>query len=318
MASSGSRETSVQHSRPRPPPRCGVSSLIAPPKPASTQSKAIPNDDVRKSVDDHPSAGRPRLSNHGGEASLGKPVAVMAGKGVFIGAGATGIAQLTRTGVVIKTPWKGKDRAEKCRNDMITEMRIYQRVGPHPRLIRMLDWDPEDCSLTLENMANGSLREYLRANFKSISLHQRLIWAKQAADAVHVLHSADVIHCDVSPRNFLLGDDLDLRIADFGGSSLQGSKASACAPVRYTKPGLDWRAPPMIEDDIFSLGSMIYLLVTGQPPFHDLSSAEVESRFAARSFPDATGLPCGHVIRTCWARSMASAQAVADLLTSEL
>jgi len=246
-----------------------------------------------------------------------KPSVVMEGKGDLIGWGTTGIVQRMATGVVIKTPWKGEREAE-CRKDMATEARIYQQLGHHPRLARMVDWDPEQCTLTLEDMPNGSLRNYLEINHESVSPSQRLAWAKQAAEGVQLLHSTNVIHCDIGPRNFLVGADLSLRIADFSGSSIQGSQASACPGTRFTRPEFDWRTPPKIEDDLFSLGSTIYTIITGQPPFRDLDSDEVETRYAARSFPDVSDQLCGHVIEGCWTGSISSAQQVLDLLAIEL
>ena len=53
-----------------------------------------------------------------------------------------------------------------------------------------------------------------------MSLRRR--WAKQAAEGVRLLHSHGVIH-DISPRNFLLDGELDLKIADFAGLSLLDS-----------------------------------------------------------------------------------------------
>lgn len=184
--------------------------------------------------------------------------------------------------------------------------------SPHDRL------GPKNYTLTLEEMPNGSLRDYLQANYEGISPLQRLIWAKQAAEGAQLLHSSKVVHCDLGPRNFLVAADLSLRIADFSGSSLDGSQASACPGTRFTRPDFNWRTPPKVEDDLFSLGSTIYQLVTGQIPFPELSSDEVETRYAASSFPDVAGQPCSHIIEGCWAGNISSAQEVVDLLAVEL
>lgn len=91
-------------------------------------------------------------------------------------------------------------------------------------------------------------------------------WAKQAAEGLAALHSIGVVHCDISPRNFLLDLDLNLRISDFGGASLSGSEPSAVAQTRFRHPQFDWDAPPTYGDDIFSLGSLIYFIMTGSYP----------------------------------------------------
>src|SRR5437762_9967057 len=110
---------------------------------------------------------------------------------------------------------------------MATEGQIYEKLGPHLRLVKIINWDPEECVLTMEYLPNGSLKDYLLAHNK-ISMIQRLRWVGEAAEGLQLLHSANVIHCDVEPKNFLLDADLGLNIADFSGSSLEGSQASAC------------------------------------------------------------------------------------------
>lgn len=160
----------------------------------------------------------------------------MNSKGETISGGASGIVERLPTGDVVKTPWPGLHAAH-CRRDMTTEANIYKRLGPHPRLVKMIDWNPDDCCLTMEYMSNGCLKDYLRAHNEEISTLQRLQWIQEAAEGLQLLHSANIIHCDVEPKNFLLDADLGLRIADFSGSSLDGLQALACAGTRFEPPG---------------------------------------------------------------------------------
>lgn len=120
------------------------------------------------------------------------------------------------------------------------EYKIYEKLGPHPRLIKIIHFDPIECTLTMEYMPNGTLQDYLQAH-SEVSLTQRLQWVQEAAEGLQLVHLADIIHCDVEPKNFLLDANLGLRIADFSGSSLEGSKASACTGTRYSKSNFDWR-----------------------------------------------------------------------------
>ena len=103
------------------------------------------------------------------------------------------------------------------------ENEIYRKLGPHPRLIRIVGWDPEDCVLNMEYMPNGNLQTFLIGN-DTVAETQRLQWVQEAAEGVQLLHDADVLHCDINPKNFLLDAHLGLKIANFGGSSLEGSK----------------------------------------------------------------------------------------------
>ncbi|KAH8589662.1 hypothetical protein B0O99DRAFT_724829 [Bisporella sp. PMI_857] len=78
----------------------------------------------------------------------------------------------------------------------------------------------------MEYVSNGSLKDFLFARNDKISVRQRLQWVHEATEALQLLHGADVIHCDVEPRYFLVDANL-------------------------------------AEDSLFSLGSTIYFIVTG-------------------------------------------------------
>ena len=139
------------------------------------------------------------------------------------------------------------------RRKMRLEARIYKKIGENPRVPKIINWDPENDCLMMEYLENGNLKEYVRQSHTSITSELRLRWAKQAAEGPKILDTIEVVHCDVSPRNFLLDSALDLKISDFGGASLLGSSRSAAPGERFQAPGMDWDIPPVFEDDIFSL-----------------------------------------------------------------
>ncbi|OBT63231.1 hypothetical protein VE03_07743 [Pseudogymnoascus sp. 23342-1-I1] len=236
-----------------------------------------------------------------------------ASKRGFIGSGASGIVNRVPNGDVVKSPWPGS-RAAEARRDIATESLIYEKLGQHPRLIRTLDYDPENCILTMEYMPNGTLKDFLSLNNEAVSTALRLQWAKDAAEGLQLLHDAEVVHCDVEPKNFLLDSDLDLKISDFSGSSLEGSRASACAGRRYSRPGFDFHRQQTVSDDLFGLGSTIYFIMTGQTPFEDLPSDEVERSYRDQVYPNVANVKCGRIIRQCWDSEVTSAQGVYDYL----
>ena len=168
----------------------------------------------------------------------------------------------------------------------------------------------------MEYMPNGSLKEFLLVNNDTVSVTQRLQWAQEAAEGLQLLHVANVIHCDVEPKNFLLDANLGLKIADFSGSSFEGSRASACIGKRYSPPDLDWRRQPTVQDDLFGLGSTIYCIMTGQHPFQELPSDKVEDNYRTHKFPDVSNITCGSIIKRCWYSEVASAQEIYDFIQS--
>lgn len=148
------------------------------------------------------------------------------------------------------------------------------------------------------------------------SIAQRLRWIAEAAEALHLLHSKGVIHCDVGPHNLLLDADMGLKITDFSGSSIDGSRAMVCPGTRYSTPDPHWKPgkPSTVNEDLFSLGSTIYYIIMGKAPFDNLLDEEVERKYLNREFPDLTGVACGDIIKLCWLQEACSAQLVCELL----
>ncbi|KAL5348411.1 hypothetical protein ACLOAV_006894 [Pseudogymnoascus australis] len=144
-------------------------------------------------------------------------------KGTHIACGGSARLERLPSGDVVKTPLPDPDRRfyEAHCQDMRLEARICDAVGAHPRIPpripRIVSWDSETCCLTMEYLENGTLKDYIGSKSESLTPQLRQRWAKQASEGLSALHAAGIIHCDISPRNFLLDSDLHLKIADFGG-----------------------------------------------------------------------------------------------------
>ena len=235
-------------------------------------------------------------------------------KGRFLKSGNSGILEVLPSGDVMKSPWPGQNGVES-RRELSTEYEIYCTLGLHSRLVKIIEWNARDCSLTMEYMPHGDLQAFVLKN-PTVKETQRLRWVKEAAEGLQLLHTAQVLHCDVNPKNFLLDTDLGLRIADFGGSSLAGSEPSACSGPRFAIPDKHWRDPPTVQDDLFALGTTIYFIMTGQFPFPELREDEVEENYRSRRFPDVSGIICGQLIEQCWISQIASAQDIYNSIGS--
>ncbi|KAJ5574018.1 kinase domain containing protein [Penicillium hispanicum] len=179
-------------------------------------------------------------------------------QGQFISGGLTGIVELLGDGTVLKSPFPDAEM-ENHILDITKEASIYHRIGPHERLVRMLGHSRD--GLILEYMKNGGLKTYLQAQ-NSIPTSLKLKWAYEIAQAVSLLHSNGIIHCDIKPRNFLLDATLNIKIVDFSGSSLDGSKPASGEGTRFYLPR-HWRDPPTVATDLFALGSTLYEVFQG-------------------------------------------------------
>lgn len=163
-----------------------------------------------------------------------------------------------------KSPWPGFEREENIR-DIAREADIYRRIGPHERLVRLTSHSSR--GLVLEYMANGDVKTYLQKHdTESIPMSLKLKWAYQTAEAVNILHSNGIIHCDIKPRNLLLDVDLKIKMIDFSDFSMGGSKQSACEATCSHLPRY-WKSPSTVTIDLFALGSTFYEIFQGSSPY---------------------------------------------------
>lgn len=102
--------------------------------------------------------------------------------------------------------------------------------------------------------------------------------AKQAVKTVDFIHRKGIIHSDLAARQFLLDDRLNLRLSDFGGSSLDGSAALIMENITHFLPR-DEDSPNTVQSDIFTLGSTLYEIMTGQKPFKGKLDKEVQDYY---------------------------------------
>lgn len=198
---------------------------------------------------------------------------------------------------------------------MRVEAEIYRRIGSCVHIPRLIDWDPESCCLTLEYLEKGDLGTYMNQTTQ-IPADIRQRWTLQAAAALGALHTVDIIHCDVTPRNFMLNSTLDLHIADFAGSSIDGSAPTTVAGPRFQPPGWSWHRKVEKADDIFALGSLVYFIMVGSEPYAELLEEEVEKLFGERIFPKVSHLVCGAVIQDCWDGTLNTAEQAINSLTA--
>lgn len=114
-------------------------------------------------------------------------------------------------------------------------------------------------------------------------------WCKQAADGLAAAHETGILHRDIKPGNLILGRDGRLRVLDFGLATLDPARASAdprshpglttdglvlgtphyMSPEQATGKKLDARS------DVFSLGVVLYELLSAQRPFEGESTVDI-------------------------------------------
>lgn len=193
------------------------------------------------------------------------------------------------------------------------ERRIYERFhecGGHPGILTYLGVH-DQTSMRLQYASNHDLRSYINQNSHAIPSAQRRRWASQIAESLEFIHQRGVIHGDLTCANIFLDEELNAKVADFSGSSLDGSPLLVHVTASHAHP----KYAGSIKGDLFALGSLLYQLTTGQAPYNLLTEREIEERYSRQEFPttDSVGY-IGKVIRGCWeGRYDGSSMVVGDL-----
>ncbi|KXS95430.1 hypothetical protein AC579_10235 [Pseudocercospora musae] len=244
---------------------------------------------------------------------------VIDGKGVTVlGAGLSGIVELRSDGLVVKSPWPDW-RAQQSQADLEREARAHFKLQEGlskdnytRRFIRLISYNPDDSTLTMDYAENGTLRDYLQkqSHLDQNTRSRRCSWILAMAEGLAMLHTQDIIHCDFTPNNMLLDHRLELKITDFGCSSIDGSPSTGTAGTRFDPGTSHWSTPATKEDDLFALGSSIYEVLTSKRPYEDIPSDQVRFLHRQRQFEDLTGLEMSEIILDCWLLRAHSAEAV--------
>ncbi|KAI9787286.1 MAG: hypothetical protein M1816_007700 [Peltula sp. TS41687] len=190
---------------------------------------------------------------------------------------------------------------------------ILSALGDHGRLVKYLGRTEHGLRLGLA--ANGDVRRYINAaEPDTITLDVRFRWSIQASEALAFIHSRGVIHRDIDPFNFLLDEELNLKLCDFGGSSFGEFRGLGLEECRFFLPRDLIATASNVRSDLFALGSAIYYIMTGHDPYDSLPDEEVEARYSCQDFPEVDSVAGGRVILSCWKGDLSSAQEVVQAL----
>jgi len=202
---------------------------------------------------------------------------------------------------------------ENCKEQLAIERQIYERLGPHPYITKLLYTHKR--MIVLERLRYPLRRRLLDIREqKQLPVAQDVVrWAWQTAQALQHIHSRGVMQVDIGPHNILLDWDENAKLSDFAGSSLDGSEPMVFPSSHSEHPDMP-TANPSIQSELFALGSTLYEIETTYKPYPDKNDGELAKLFKANKFPDTRNLILGKVITQCWmARYKDASQAVVDI-----
>jgi serine/threonine protein kinase len=216
--------------------------------------------------------------------------------------------KLDTTGCSSATTNFAREDEEFSRQCHDREREIYTLLPPHEGVLASIDASAG--AIRFPFLQNGDLRTYLQEHNTRISMSTREQWIRAAVESIAFIHSLNILHCDLSARNFLVADDLGLKLCDFAGSIIDGHPPLVSEEVRYRKVEGVTSSTQSAQTELFAIGSLIYEIVTGLPPFPDLSDEEIEERYGKLDFPSLENLQYAKVIEKCWTSAYDDAEAV--------
>ena len=158
----------------------------------------------------------------------------------------------------------------------------------HPNIVRMLDGGSTDDGLpylVMEHIVGTAITRY--ASDHQLSIRARLALARRVCAGLQYAHQNLVVHRDIKPSNILVEADGTPKILDFGIAKLLAPElgfereartrtGSAMFTPEYASPEQARGDAVATATDVYSLGAVLYELMTGQPP-HSPTSSSLET-----------------------------------------
>ena len=143
----------------------------------------------------------------------------------------------------------------------------------HPNIVQIFDWGIEDEPFFVMEYIEGNTLTSIIAKNRTISLSDILFIGAQVSSGLHAAHEKGLVHRDIKPGNIMITPDGKVKVTDFGIVSLQNEESditktgSILGTASYISPEQAQGKPVSIESDLYSLGTVLYELITGKPPF---------------------------------------------------
>ena len=143
----------------------------------------------------------------------------------------------------------------------------------HPNIVQIFDWGIEDEPFFVMEYIEGNTLTSIIAKNRTISLSDILFIGAQVSSGLHAAHEKGLVHRDIKPGNIMITPDGKVKVTDFGIVSLQNEESditktgSILGTASYISPEQAQGKPVSIESDLYSLGTVLYELISGKPPF---------------------------------------------------
>jgi eukaryotic-like serine/threonine-protein kinase len=169
----------------------------------------------------------------------------------------------------------------------------------HPQIVTVIDAGEESSAdqrqpgspyIVLEYVDGETLKDLIRRE-GPLEISQAIAYAIEIARALGAAHERQIVHRDVKPQNVLIGAEGGAKITDFGiartlteeGLTMDGR---VLGTTDYVSPEQALGQPVTGQSDLYSLGVVLYEMLTGEVPFRGESPVAVAMKHVREELPD--------------------------------
>lgn len=161
----------------------------------------------------------------------------------------------------------------------------------HPNIVEVYDVGEEEGNhyIVMEYIEGKTLKQLLKKR-ESLTLTEVIDIMTQLTDGIAHAHESYIIHRDIKPQNIMIEDDGRIKITDFGiAMALNATQLtqtnSVMGSVHYLPPEQASGKSASIKSDIYSLGILMYELLTGSVPFKGDNAVEIALKHMKEKIP---------------------------------
>lgn len=160
----------------------------------------------------------------------------------------------------------------------------------HPNIVQIFDRGQAEGTyyIAMEYLDGPTLKELL-VKHRQAPIQTSIEYARQILEALAFAHRHGIVHRDIKPHNIVFGSDKRLKVTDFGiarsGTSQMTEVGSIVGTAQYLSPEQARGAPVDPRSDLYSLGIVLYELLTGEVPFSGDVAVEVAMKHLS-TIPD--------------------------------